>query len=96
MLNVEPTIVYTVTHFYPKSKPAAITTLREVIRRLGYSIPVSATNQPKKIISANADWDCHLTHTTREIRAVIRIYQPDVTPIALEGELPYLSIADYR
>lgn len=96
MLNIEPIITYTVTHFYPKSRPAALATLRDVVSRLGYRIPTSVSGKPGEKVSKGADWDCHLTYTPREIRAVIRVYRLDASPIAIDGELPYLSIADYR
>lgn len=82
----QPTITYFVSHCHARDKQNAIATLSEVIRRLGYDIPIQDTRL------MTPSWEAQILRSGNLLRATINVYDPSAQPIATEDELPHLDV----
>jgi hypothetical protein len=81
-----PAVTYFISHCHKRDKSNAIATLTEVIRRLGYDIPIADT----RLMTAN--WEAQVLFTGSLLRATINVYVAGAQPIVTEDELPHLDV----
>lgn len=81
-----PTVTYFISHSHARNKKNAIATLQEVLRRLGYNVPIKDSRR------LTADGDMQILMSGSLLRATINIYTPNAKPIATEDELPHLDV----
>lgn len=81
-----PTITYFISHAHSRTKKNAIATLSEVMRRLGYTFPVTDCRR----VLPNAEIQILMSGSL--LRATINIYDPIARPVASEDELPHLDV----